>query len=183
VPPPAPTVTAGVDGLSFRQDSLPETLTGTGVEGAEISLLIDGQPVAVPRGGSGVGAKAVVPSLVPMVMVADGRWSAPFPAGLAVGPHTLAVSQSVDGVASPSVISRFTISAPVAAVSAPVVAAAAAAPAATAPSAPSGALNRPAAASLASTGAAGVLPAVGLAAGAVLLGGVLIAFSRRRRVR
>ncbi|MDQ0755298.1 hypothetical protein [Arthrobacter sp. B3I4] len=241
VVPPAPILTTTVDGVSFRQDSLPETLTGTGVDGAEVILAVDGQPIVVQKGGSGVGAKSVYASLVPFVAVTSGRWSAPFPAGLAVGSHTLAVSQSVEGVISSAVTARFSIRAPVAAASGPVSATPAAGalsrpasavqaqaaraknwpgppllvdtgadrvlPAAASPAAPvasptaatasaapaapavvapptiaARAQNQPDPLLPPSTGAGGVLPATALAAGALLLGGVLIAFRRRRSV-
>ncbi|MCX6498900.1 MAG: S1 family peptidase [Arthrobacter sp.] len=185
VPPPRPAATRTWDGLSFAQDALPAAIAGTGVDGAEVSVQIDGVQIGAARtaGGSGVGAKAVVPSLVPQVLVAGGSWSVPFPAGLAVGPHALAVSQSVDGVASSPVEYKFTIT-PAATPATGAGAAAESATPAAAPDAAPAALNtqgNPAV--LAYTGAGGVLPTAGVAAGALLLGGVLIAFSRRRRVR
>ncbi len=87
VPPPAPAATGNWDGSHFAQDELPGVISGTGVDGAEVSVLIDGVPIGAARvaGGSGTGAKAVALSLAPLVLVADGRWSVPFPAGLAVG--------------------------------------------------------------------------------------------------
>jgi hypothetical protein len=208
VPPPPPAASSIENGSRFGQDSLPATISGTGVDGAEVSVLIDGVQIGAARmaGGSGAGAKAVALSLVPQALVADGRWSVPFPAGLADGPHTLAVSQSVDGVASSPVEYKFTIAPAAAAapVTPPAAGAAAApdpapgsatpvaAPAALNPSGSPAAAPDPARAALnqsgspavlAFTGAGGVLPITGVAAGALLLGGVLIAFGRRRRVR
>lgn len=179
VPPPAPAVAGQWNGVSFRQDLLPDAISGTGVDGAAVAVLIDGQPIgAVQKGGSGVGTKSVFPSLVPHVLVADGRWSVRFPAGLAVGLHTLSVTQSVDGIASSPLRARFTISPPASAAMAgnipPTAAAGARVSTPRQPGSP---------AMLASTGANGVLPAAALAAAALLLGGACIALGRRRTVR
>ncbi|MGO4119818.1 S1 family peptidase [Arthrobacter sp. YAF16] len=179
VPPPAPAVAGQWNGVSFRQDLLPDAISGTGVDGAAVTVLIDGQPIgAVQKGGSGVGTKSVFPSLVPHVLVAGGRWSVRFPAGLAVGLHTLSVTQSVDGIASSPLRARFTISPPASAAMAgnipPTAAAGARVSTPQQPGSP---------AMLASTGANGVLPAAALAAAALLLGGACIALGRRRTVR
>lgn len=197
--PPAPAGTSIQDGQHLRQDSLPEAISGTGVDGADVAVLIDGVRVAAAQtgGGSGIGGKAVVRSLAPRVLVAGGRWSVPFPAGLALGPHTLSVSQSVDGIASSSAVSSFTIDAPAAipaaaspsaGVAAASPAAAAVAPAAALPAAPaampaaSGTPGQPGSSLLlASTGAGGLLPAAGVGAGALLVGGALLVLRRRGR--
>jgi hypothetical protein len=134
--------------------------------------------------------------MVPQVLVADGRWSVPFPAALAPGSHTLSVTQSVDGVASDPLLLTFTIdaapaAAPAAGVAPPAGVAPAALPAAgAAPPAPAAPpVVRPAASGqLPNTGAGSLLPAAGLAVGAILLGGVLlggvrVAAARRRAVR
>ncbi|WP_346927710.1 hypothetical protein [uncultured Arthrobacter sp.] len=187
VVPGVPTVSSIVDGLHFSQDALPETIAGTGVDGADVSVAIDGTPVGAAQaggGGAGVGARAVVRSMVPQVLVAGGRWSVPFPAGLTPGSHTLSVTQSVDGVASAPRLVTFIIEA--AAVAPPAAPAAAPAepgvPAAAAPVLPAGAGTLP------NTGAGTLLPTAGLAGGAILLGSVLLggtklAAARRRAVR
>lgn len=78
-PAPAAAITAG---RHFTQGSLPGTISGSGVDGARVTVSIDG----VPLGPAPAGA--------------DGRWSVPFPSDLAVGTHALAVRQSVDGIVS-----------------------------------------------------------------------------------
>ncbi|HSO17349.1 MAG TPA: S1 family peptidase [Arthrobacter sp.] len=181
--PPMPAETTIPDGTRFSQDALPETISGTGVDGADVTVSIDGIPVGAAQagaGGAGVGARAVVRSLVPQVLVAGGRWSVPFPAGLTPGSHTLAVTQSVDGVASAARLVTFTIEAPPAAL--PAAPAEPDVPAAAAPVLPAGTGQLP------NTGAGSLLPAAGLAGGAILLGGVLlgsarVAAARRRPVR
>jgi hypothetical protein len=189
VTPPVPAVASIPDGVHFSQESLPETISGAGADGAEVTVLIDGMPVGVSQagGGAGIGTRGVSRSMVPQVLVAGGRWSVPFPAGLAAGVHTLSVSQSVDGVPSAAVETTFTIraAAPAAvppAAAPPAVPAAApapvtAAPAAAAPVQPSGSGQ------LANTGAGGLLPAAGLGAAVLLLGGAALLLVRRRSRR
>jgi hypothetical protein len=178
--PPTPAETTIPDGTHFSQDALPETISGTGVDGADVAVLIDGLSVGTTQagaGGAGVGARAVVRSMVPQVLVAGGRWSVPFPAGLTPGSHTLSVTQSVDGVASAPRLVTFTIDAPAAAPAEPGV------PAAAAPVLPAGTGQLP------NTGAGSLLPTAGLAGGAILLGSALLggtklaAAARRRAVR
>lgn len=177
VTPVAPAVASIVDGLHFSQDSLPGTISGTGVDGADVAVLIDGTPAGAAQagaGGAGAGARAVVRSLVPHVLVAGGRWSIPFPSGLAVGAHTLSVTQSVDGVASNPLLLAFTIDAPAVAPAGPAVL-------------PAGPAMLPAGSGQLPDTGAGQLGLMGaFAAGAILLGGLLLGGAQlaaaRRRV-
>lgn len=189
VTPAAPAVTSIVDGLHFSQDSLPATISGTGVDGADVAVLVDGTPVGAARagaGGAGSGARAVVRPMAPYVLVAGGRWSVPFPAGLASGAHTLSVTQSVDGIASDALLVTFIIDALVAAPAAPEVPAVALAdpgvPAVQSVVLPAGSGQLP------NTGAGSLLSAAGVAVAALALGGALLtgvklAGARRRAVR
>ncbi|HEX9229990.1 MAG TPA: S1 family peptidase, partial [Arthrobacter sp.] len=97
--PGAPAVSSIADGAHLSQDTLPGSIAGTGVDGADVAVLIDGVSVGATQAGTG-GA-------------AGGRWSVPFPEGLTTGAHTLSVTQSVDGVASDPRLVTFTIDAPV----------------------------------------------------------------------
>lgn len=165
VQPPVPALALSLDGATFRQDALPKTISGTGVEGASVSVSIDGVPLDAGQGGGpGVGGKAVAGSLALAVLATGGHWSVPFPTVLAAGQHTLTVSQSLDGIASAPLSSTFSISAPVAAASAAV--------------SPDRSVGTPV---LASTGAGGLVPAAGAAAAAVLLGTVMLVLGRRRK--
>jgi len=165
VQPPVPALALSLDGATFRQDALPTTISGTGVEGASVSVSIDGVPLDAGQGGGpGVGGKAVSGSLALAVLATGGRWSVPFPTGLATGQHTLTVSQSLDGIASAPLSSTFSISAPVAAAAAAV--------------SPGRSAGTPV---LASTGAGGLVPAAGAAAAAVLLGAGMLVLGRRRK--
>lgn len=179
VTPAVPAAASIVDGLHFSQDSLPEAISGTGVDGADVAVSIDGIPVGAAQagaGGAGAGARAVVRSMVQHVLVAGGRWSVPFPAGLAAGTHTLSVTQSVDGVASDPLLVTFTIDP-------------AAAAAVHAPAAPPDPARAPSAGystgsgQLPNTGAGSILPAAGLAGASLLLGGALLVLGRRRALR
>lgn len=80
--PPAPALAKDWNGPRFRKDALPDAIDGTGIAGASVNVLLDGR-----RAGAVTASD-------------DGRWSLPFPAGLAAGTHELAVTQSVDGVDS-----------------------------------------------------------------------------------
>jgi hypothetical protein len=148
--PPAPAISGIPDGLRFSQDGLPPTISGSGVDGADVTVLIDGVPVAATRPGG-------------------GRWSVPFPAGLAAGPHTVSVSHTADGVASAPATATFIID--------PAAVHPAAVPAAMQSAGDAGGSGQ-----LANTGAGSLLPAAGLGAGALLLGGALLVV-RRRTVR
>nr|WP_274707954.1 S1 family peptidase [Arthrobacter sp. H16F315] len=182
--PPAPAETTVPDGWHFSQDSLPSSISGTGVDGADVIVSIDGAPVGAAQagaGGAGAGARAVVRSLVPHVLVAGGRWSVPFPSGLAVGPHTLSVTQSVDGVASAPLLVTFAIDARAAVPPAQPAVIPPAQPAVIPPARP---IVVPAGSGqLPDTGAGVLLPMAGLAGGTVLLGVALLAIARRRTVR
>ncbi|MEW1782996.1 S1 family peptidase [Arthrobacter sp. NPDC080086] len=165
VQPPVPALALSLDGSTFRQDALPKTISGTGVEGASVSVSIDGVPLdAGQAGGPGVGSKAVSGSLALAVLATGGHWSVPFPTGLTTGLHTLTVSQSLDGIASAPLSSTFSISAPVAAAAAAV--------------SPDRSAGTPV---LASTGAGGLVPAAGAAAAAFLLGAGMLVLGRRRK--
>lgn len=174
VTPVAPAVASIVDGLHFSQDSLPGTISGTGLDGADVTVSIDGTPAGAAQagaGGAGAGARAVVRSLVPHILVAGGRWSIPFPSGLAVGAHTLSVIQSVDGVASDPLLLTFTIDAAAVAPAGPAVP-------------PSGPAVLPAGAGqLPDTGAGQLLLMGAFAAGATLLGGLLLGGSQLAAAR
>ncbi|MDN4645179.1 hypothetical protein [Arthrobacter sp. PsM3] len=178
--PAAPAVNAVGDGSALSQDALPGTISGTGIDGADVAVLIDGQPVGTTKAG------------------ARGVWSMPFPAVLAPGEHTLFATQAVDGVASDPLLVTFSVDAPAAAPT--VVPAGPDTPATQPPVLPagsaqpsvlpagSGQLPDTGAGELADTGAGFLLPTAGLAGGAILLGGLLLAGvhlagARRRAAR
>jgi hypothetical protein len=191
VTPPAPAVSSISDGQHLRQDALPATISGSGVNGAEVTVSIDGVPLQGTPVGGGVGSRSVTSTLAPLVLVAGGGWSVPFPPGLALGKHTLSVTEAVDGVASAPAFATFAIDDPppvvVPAPAPPAVAAAV--PAANGAVAPAGGNAAVVLAgrgnldgSLANTGAGPLLPVAG-EAGAAVVAGVLLTLLVRRRKR
>ena len=144
VAPPSPAVTSIQDGQHFAHNAVPGQVTGTALNGAAVTVAVDG------------AAPAQAPS--------DGTWSSPLPAGLTAGTHTVAASQTVDGVASVPVTVTFVVD------PAPVIA-----PAAVTPAGVSGQLP--------ATGADGLLTAAGVGAGVLLLGGIALVLARRRSRR
>ena len=163
VAPPAPAVSTVHDGVQLEQDSLPGAISGTGLDGAQVTLIVDGAPAGTTT-------------------VEGGRWSLPFPAGLASGVHGLSANQSVDGVASEPLLATFTINAPVAppGPAAPVPDEPPA-PAPAGPAAPAAVLPAGNPGQLANTGAGPILPTAALAGGSLLLGATLLVLGRRRR--
>jgi hypothetical protein len=138
VMPPLPAATSLSDGQHFNENVLPATIRGTGLDGADVTVSIDGKPAT----GT----------------VAGGTWSVPFPAGLAVGAHTVTLTQAVDGVSSAPAGLSFTIDA-----SPPVL--------------PAGNITN---GSLAATGASGLLTATLAAAAALAVGLLLMVLVRRK---
>jgi hypothetical protein len=201
--PPAPAVSSIRDGKHLRQDALPASISGTAVDGAEVTVSVDGKVIGSAMARSG-----------------GAPWSVPFPDGLAVGAHKLSVTQAIDNVTSAPAALAFTIDAAPASAGDPEESPSPGQP--TEPSQPAanqpavnqpptsgaegpGAPNEPSSPAqapvppsdtsvkvggtapgrggqLASTGAGGLLSAAGLGAGALLLGAAFLAFSRRRKV-
>lgn len=181
--PPAPAVSSISDGQHLQPDALPATISGSGLTGAEVTVSVDGVPLAGTPVGGGAGSRTVARTVAPLILVAGGQWSVPFPAGLALGTHTVSVTQAVDGVVSAPTAASFAIEAPAPAV-VPTAAGPAAVPTANGavpPAGDSAAVVRPAGDSLANTGASGLNVAAGLAALVLVIGGVLLALARRRQ--
>jgi LPXTG-motif cell wall-anchored protein len=143
VVPPAPAITNIQNGQHFTHDAVPQQITGSALNGAAVNVVID---------GATAGQAA-----------SNGTWSLGLPAGLAAGTHTVAYSQTVDGVASATANVTFIVD------PAPVVA-------------PAGVAS-PGSRQLPATGADGLLTAAGVGAGVLLLGGVALVLARRRSRR
>ncbi len=110
VTPPVPTVSNIRDGKHLRQDDLPADISGTAVDGARVRVTVDGVAVGSTQAGSnGAGARAALQPRTPQDLAGGAPWSVAFPAGLAVGEHTLTVTQAIDGVASLPAAVAFTI--------------------------------------------------------------------------
>lgn len=95
--PPTPSVTNIKDGQHFAWDAVPQELTGASLNGALISVEFDGVKL-----DSVVAVKPTVHAqdADALAVEASGVWSVSLPADVAAGAHTLAVTQSMEGVAS-----------------------------------------------------------------------------------
>jgi hypothetical protein len=110
--PPAPAVSNLRDGQHLRQDALPATIFGTALRGAGVAVAVDGVAVDSVQAGSGSGAgnTALEPGTA-RTLAGSARWSVTFPAELVAGAHTLTVTQTIDGVASPPAAVAFSVDA------------------------------------------------------------------------
>lgn len=176
VAPPAPVVSTVRDGERFGPDSLPQTISGTGLNGARLTVMVDGAPV---------GARTAE----------GGRWSLSLPGDLAPGAHDLTVTQSVDGVDSEPLLVTFIIDAPAVpadpadpagpgpadAAEPPAGAADVPAPVAVAPVAVAPAATPADPGQLANTGVGSLQPVAALAGGTLVLGAALLVLGRRKR--
>ncbi|WP_457946223.1 S1 family peptidase [Pseudarthrobacter sp. alpha12b] len=161
VVPPPPAVTSLSDGQHLKQDALPATIAGTGLNSADVSMSIDGKPVSGTPAGGATGSRSVSRGAAPLVLVSGGTWTAPFPAGLAVGAHSVSVTQAVEGVTSAPAQLTFTIDAPP-------------------PVLPAGNITD---GGLAATGAGGLVSAAIAAAAALAVGTLLMVLVRLRKRR
>lgn len=164
VMPPPPAVTSLADGQHLKQDTLPASIQGTGLNGADVTVSVDGKPLPGTAGSAGsapTGSRSVGSRLAPLVLVAGGTWTVPFPAGLPLGAHTVSVTQAVAGIASTPAQLTFTIDAPP-------------------PVLPAGNIT---AGNLAYTGSSGLIPAAIAAAAALAMGILLMLLVRRRKRR
>lgn len=118
--PPVPAVSNLRDGKRLRQDALPAGISGTAIDGADVTAAVDGVAIgsvlagagnAGAGGSGGAGARAALQQRIPQDLAGGARWSVPFPAGLATGAHTLTVTQAIDGVASLPAAVAFTVDA------------------------------------------------------------------------
>ncbi len=188
VMPPAPAIHSIADGQHVRPDMLPAAISGTGLTGADVTVSIDGVAVSAAPAVGAAGSRTSAQAVAPLVLVTGGAWTVPFPPGLAVGTHTISVTQDVDGVSSAPATVAFAIDAPtVELYASPAPVLPAAAPAANSEPTSAGdseAVVLPAGrhrnATLANTGPSALLPAAGAAATAIVVGAVLMALVRRR---
>ncbi|PNI07252.1 hypothetical protein CXX84_16845 [Arthrobacter sp. AFG7.2] len=188
VTPPRPVIASINDGQHFRQDNLPHTISGSGAEGADVTVSIDGKPLSGFTSGGQAGSRSAAPALVPLELVAGGSWQVPFPGGLAPGAHTISVIQAMDGLSSATATASFVLDpAPQPSADGPPAdgppAVGVTPPGKTPPADPAntgGNGDRRNAGNLAYTGPSALLPAAGTAATAIVVGAVLMALVRRR---
>jgi hypothetical protein len=172
VAPVAPGVTSIANGASFPHDGGPAVLSGTGIDGATVTVVLDGVDVMSAPASAEIGALAAAVDGIYTATVAGGTWSVSFPAALTTGAYTVSATQRVSGVSSAATSIGFAVLA-----------------VPTAPGGGGGAGGGGAVApggngdgNLAETGADAVLPLTASAiALALLSGGLLLVVARRRR--
>jgi hypothetical protein len=77
-----------------------------------VAVAVDGVAVDSVQAGSGFGAgNAALEPGTAQTLAGSARWSVTFPAELAAGAHTLTVTQTIDGVASPPAAVAFSVDA------------------------------------------------------------------------
>ena len=94
VVPAAPAITSQKAGDSFGLDKTPGSVTGTGTEGATVTVTLDGKAVGT-------------------AVVKDGKWEVKLPADIAAGEHTIAATQTIEDMVSSAASVAFTVKAPV----------------------------------------------------------------------
>lgn len=88
--PESPAFTSIDDGASFVEGETPRALTGTGVDGAAVTVTSNGDPAGETE-------------------VADGAWSIPLAEAIPAGTYELVAVQTVDGLVSSPAAITFTV--------------------------------------------------------------------------
>ena len=164
VVPVAPGVTSIAGGSAFPHDAGPSSLSGTGIDGATVTVVLTG--VDAPVAKADAGALAAL-SGVYTTTVAGGTWSVTFPEVLMTGSYTVSARQSVSGFVSSATLVSFSVLG-VPAPGGGVVA-------------PGGTGNGSGSGNLAQTGADALVPMGAAAVALALLSGGLLLMARRRR--
>ncbi|MGM7698518.1 hypothetical protein [Microbacterium sp. A84] len=168
VVPVAVGVTSITNGSTFAFDNGPKSLAGTGINGATVTVKLNGaEPTALAAESGTYTAE-----------VADGVWSVNFEAALEPGSYTVSATQSISGIASAPVSLAFSVL--VEPVPEPVTPPA---PEPTTPPAPGGSGGAGDDGNLAATGSDLIVP-LSASAGAVVLlaGGIMLLTMRRRKL-
>ncbi|MCI2956885.1 hypothetical protein MN032_04200 [Agromyces atrinae] len=98
VVPAAPAITDPANGTTFAHGFAPTKVSGTGIDGATVS-------VGIGKGQSG--------ELLGEVVVENGTWSIAIPSALAAGDYVAFAEQAIDGQTSAGATSAFAVAAPV----------------------------------------------------------------------
>lgn len=174
VVPVAPKITEPAADAAFDEKKAPTSVTGTGVNGATVSVSLDGAPVGT-------------------AVVTDGAWTLKLPAKITVGDRTMTASQTISGKSSSVATRAFQIGAAPVAPTKPTPSAtptqsASASPTHSAAPVPAPAQNMQAAAApnsraLPVTGTDVALPVVAVAVALMIAGGALVITRRVRTSR
>lgn len=163
VVPVAPGVTSIAGGSAFPHDGGPSALSGTGIDGATVTVVLTG--VDAPAAKADAGALAAL-SGVYTTTVAGGTWTVTFPEVLMTGSYTVSARQSVSGFVSSATLVSFSV------LGVPAPGGGAVAP---------GGGGGTGDGNLAATGADALVPMGAAAVALALLSGGLLLMARRRR--
>ncbi len=169
VRPVSPAVTSVTNGAEFAHNDGPSGLAGSGIDGATVTVKLNGAEPASANTAALAGAFAAASGTF-TATVEDGAWSVDFGAALESGTYTVSATQAIDGVSSAPTDLAFAV------LAAPVAGGGGAAPG-------DGGAAAPGDGGLAVTGADMLVPLSAAAiALALLSGGLLLVFRRRQLI-
>ncbi len=169
VVPVAPAVTEVTNGAEFAHNDGPSGLAGSGIDGATVTVKLNGAEPTSANTAALAGAFAAASGTF-TATVEDGAWSVDFGAALEPGTYTVSATQAIDGVSSAPTDLAFAV------LAAPVAGGGGAAPG-------DGGAAAPGDGGLAVTGADMLVPLSAAAiALALLSGGLLLVFRRRQLI-
>lgn len=97
VVPVAPGVTSIENGATFAHDGGPAQLSGTGIDGATVTVTLNGAELTAALVGSFAADSGVFTTTV-----VDGAWTVSFDAALQSGAYSAVATQTIDGATSDS---------------------------------------------------------------------------------
>ncbi|WP_311257858.1 S1 family peptidase [Microbacterium sp. WCS2018Hpa-9] len=113
VRPVSPAVTSVTNGAEFAHNDGPAGLAGTGIDGATVTVKLNGAEPATANTAALAGAFAAASGTF-TATVEDGAWSVAFDAALEPGTYTVSATQVIDGVSSaPTDLAFAVLAAPV----------------------------------------------------------------------
>lgn len=167
--PVSPAVTSVANGAEFAFNDGPSGLAGSGIDGATVTVKLNGAEPATANTAALAGAFAAASGTF-TATVEDGAWSVDFGAALESGTYTVSATQAIDGVSSAPTDLAFAV------LAAPVAGGGGAAPG-------EGGAAAPGDGGLAVTGSDMLVPLSAAAiALALLSGGLLLVFRRRQLI-
>ncbi|CAH0254084.1 hypothetical protein SRABI98_03329 [Microbacterium sp. Bi98] len=168
--PVSPAVTSVTNGAEFAHNDGPSGLAGTGIDGATVTVKLNGAEPASANTAALAGTFAAASGTF-TATVEDGAWSVDFGAALESGTYTVTATQAIDGVSSAPTDLAFAV------LAAPVAGGGGAAPG-------DGGAAAPGDGGLAVTGADMLVPLSAAAiALALLSGGLLLVVRRRQQIQ
>ncbi|WP_200332246.1 hypothetical protein [Leucobacter sp. L43] len=172
VVPAAPSITSIEPGTTFEAADAPSSISGTGIEGAEVVVKLNGEVVEEPAEGQASALAAVA---------GDGTWTIDLGAQLSAGTYTVEATQAINGATSSATSLVFNVAAAPVTPVAPVDPGTPGAPADPSNPAAPGGQGGTGGAELVNTGTGFSMLPFGLAAlGMLILGGGAIVFTQRR---